>query len=59
MNKFDRDVVEGIIAEMGLSITFDNEESGFIDDNGDLLFMDIYMAEMQDVFQFIRGYDEQ
>lgn len=57
MNKFDRDVVEGIIAEMGLSITFDNEESGFIDDNGDLLFMDIYMAEMQDVFQFIRGHD--
>ena len=57
MKKFDRDVVEGIIAEMGLSITFDNDESGFIDDNGDLLFMDIYMAEMQDVFQFIRGHD--
>ena len=59
MKRFDRDLIQEKIDEMGLSITFDNEESGFIDDNGDLLFMDIYMAEMQDVFQFIRGYDEQ
>lgn len=59
MNKFDRDTVERIIDEMGLAITFDNEESGFIDNNGDLLYMDEYMSEMQDVFKFIRGYDEQ
>ena len=59
MKKFDRDLIQETIDEMGLTITFDNEESGFIDDNGELLFMDIYMAEMQDVFQFIRGYDEQ
>ena len=59
MKKFNRDLVQETIDEMGLTITFDNEESGFIDDNGDLLFMDIYMAEMQDVFQFIRGRDEQ
>ena len=58
MKKFDRDLIQETIDEMGLTITFDNEESGFIDDNGELLFMDIYMAEMQDVFQFIRGYDE-
>lgn len=57
MKKFDRDLIQETIDEMGLTITFDNEESGFIDDNGELLFMDIYMAEMQDVFQFIRGYD--
>ena len=55
MKKFDRDLIQETIDEMGLTITFDNEESGFIDDNGELLFMDIYMAEMQDVFQFIRG----
>ena len=55
MKKFDRDLIQETIDEMGLTITFDNEESGFIDDNGDLLFMDEYMAEMQDVFQFIRG----
>ena len=59
MKKFDRDLIQETIDEMGLTITFDNEVSGFIDDNGELLFMDIYMAEMQDVFQFIRGYDEQ
>ena len=59
MKKFDRDLIQETIDEMGLTITFDNEESGFIDNNGELLFMDIYMAEMQDVFQFIRGYDEQ
>ena len=59
MKNFDRDLIQETIDEMGLTITFDNEESGFIDDNGELLFMDIYMAEMQDVFQFIRGYDEQ
>ena len=59
MKKFDRDLIQETIDEMGLTITFDNEESGVIDDNGELLFMDIYMAEMQDVFQFIRGYDEQ
>ena len=59
VKKFDRDLIQETIDEMGLTITFDNEESGFIDDNGELLFMDIYMAEMQDVFQFIRGYDEQ
>lgn len=57
MKNFDRDLIQETIDEMGLTITFDNEESGFIDDNGELLFMDIYMAEMQDVFQFIRGYD--
>ena len=57
MKKFDRDLIQETIDEMGLTITFDNEESGFIDNNGELLFMDIYMAEMQDVFQFIRGYD--
>ena len=57
MKKFDRDLIQETIDEMGLTITFDNEESGFIDDNGELLFMDIYMAEMQDVFQFIRGHD--
>ena len=57
MKKFDRDLIQEKIDEMGLTITFDNEESGFIDNNGELLFMDIYMAEMQDVFQFIRGYD--
>ena len=57
MKKFDRDLIQETIDEMGLAITFDNEESGFIDNNGELLFMDIYMAEMQDVFQFIRGYD--
>ena len=55
MKKFDRDLIQETIDEMGLTITFDNEESGFIDNNGELLFMDIYMAEMQDVFQFIRG----
>ena len=59
MKKFDRDLIQETIDEMGLSITFDNEESGFVDNNGDLLYMDEYMAEMQDVFQFIRGYDEQ
>ena len=59
MKKFNRYLVQETIDEMGLNITFDNEESGFIDNNGDLLFMDEYMAEMQDVFQFIRGYDEQ
>ena len=59
VKKFDRDLIQETIDEMGLTITFDNEESGFIDNNGELLFMDIYMAEMQDVFQFIRGYDEQ
>lgn len=59
MKKFDRDLIQETIDEMGLTITFDSEESGFIDNNGDLLFMDEYMAEMQDVFQFIRGYDEQ
>ena len=57
MKNFDRDLIQETIDEMGLTITFDNEESGFIDNNGDLLFMDEYMAEMQDVFQFIRGYD--
>ncbi len=57
MKKFDRDLIQEKIDEMGLSITFDNEESGFVDNNGDLLYMDEYMAEMQDVFQFIRGYD--
>ena len=59
MKKFDRDLIQETIDEMGLTITFDNEESGFIDNNGDLLYMDEYMAEMQDVFQFIRWYDEQ
>ena len=59
MKKFDRDLIQEKIDEMGLTITFDNEESGFIDNNGDLLYMDEYMAEMQDVFQFIRWYDEQ
>ena len=59
MKKSDRDLIQETIDEMGLTITFDNEESGFIDNNGDLLYMDEYMAEMQDVFQFIRGYDEQ
>ena len=58
MKKFDRDLIQETIDEMGLTITFDNEESGFIDNNGELLFMDIYMAEMQDIFQFIRGYGE-
>lgn len=59
MKKFDRDLIQETIDEMGLTITFDNEVSGFIDDNGELLFMDEYMAEMQDVFHFIRGYGEQ
>ena len=59
MKKFDRDLIQETIDEMGLTITFDNEESGYVDNNGDLLYMDEYMAEMQDVFQFIRGYDEQ
>ena len=59
MKKFDRDLIQETIDEMGLSITFDNEESGFVDNNGDLLYMDEYMADMQDVFQFIRWYDEQ
>ena len=33
MKKFDRDLIQETIDEMGLTITFDNEESGFIDDN--------------------------
>ena len=59
MKKFDRDLIQETIDEMGLTITFDSEESGFVDNNGDLLYVDEYMADMQDVFQFIRGYDEQ
>ena len=55
MKKFDRDLIQETIDEMGLTITFDSEESGFVDNNGDLLYMDEYMADMQDVFQFIRG----
>ncbi len=57
MKAFDRDLVAEAIAEMGLSITFDNENPGFLNEEGGLLDL-LHLAEMADVFQFERGYDE-
>ena len=54
MKKFDRDLVQETIENMGLTVRFDSDFAGFRDVEGDLL----YLSEIADVLQLIDGYDE-